>query len=79
MIVALAGAVSVEGMGFLEVPYRVYKHRLKLSPRDKAECARLDTNLPELKQRTATALSSEKALADVELYKARKQFNDLNC
>ena len=59
--------------------YRVYKHRLKLSPRDKAECARLDTNLPELKQRTATALSSEKALADVELYKARKQFNDLNC
>ena len=59
--------------------YRVYKHRLKLSPRDKAECARLDTNLPELKQRAATALSSEKALADVELYKARKQFNDQNC
>lgn len=59
--------------------YRVYKHRLKLTPRDKAECARLNTNLPELKQRAATALSSEKALADVELYKARKQFNDQNC
>ena len=59
--------------------YRVYKHRLKLSPRDKTECGRLDTNLPELKQRAATAPSSEKTLADVELYKARKQFNDLNC
>ena len=59
--------------------YRVYKHRFKLSPKDKAECARLDTNLPELKQRAATALSSEKALAEVELYKARKQLNDLNC
>lgn len=59
--------------------YRVYKHRFKLSPGDKAECARLDTHLPELKQRAATALSSEKARADVELYKARKQFNDLNC
>lgn len=59
--------------------YRVYKHRFKLSPKDKAECARLDTNLPELKQRAATALSSEKTRADVELYKARKQLNDLNC
>jgi len=59
--------------------YRVYKHRFKLSPKDKAECARLDTHLPELKQRAATALSSEKTRADVELYKARKQFNDLSC
>lgn len=59
--------------------YRVYKHRFKLSPRDKAECTRLDTELPELKQRAATAPASDKALAEVELYKARKQFNDLNC
>ena len=59
--------------------YRVYKHRFKLSPRDKAECTRLDTELPELKQRAATATPTDKALADVELYKARKQFNDLNC
>jgi hypothetical protein len=59
--------------------YRVYKHRFKLSPRDKAECTRLDTELPELKKRAATAPPSDKALADVELYKARKQFNDLNC
>ena len=40
---------------------------------------RLDTELPELKQRAATATPTEKPLADVELYKARKQFNDLNC
>ncbi|MHB1114850.1 MAG: DUF4124 domain-containing protein [Acidovorax defluvii] len=59
--------------------YRVYKHRFKLSPRDKAECARLDTELPVLKRRAATAPPGDKALADVELYKARKQFNDLNC
>ena len=59
--------------------YRVYKHRFKLSPRNKAECTRLDTELPELKQRAATATPTEKALADVELHKARKQFNDLNC
>lgn len=59
--------------------YRVYKHRFKLSPRDKAECTRLDTELPDLKQRAATAPVSDKALADVELYKARKQFNDMNC
>jgi hypothetical protein len=59
--------------------YRVYKHRFKLSPADKAECALLDANLPELKQRAVTATSREKALADVELYKARKHFNDLTC
>lgn len=59
--------------------YRVYKHRFKLSPRNKAECTRLDADPPELKQRAATALPAEKALADVELYKARKQFNDLSC
>lgn len=59
--------------------YRAHKHRFKFSPGDKEECARLDTQLPELKQRAATALSSEKANADVVLYKARKQFNDLNC
>ncbi|MBA4291216.1 MAG: DUF4124 domain-containing protein, partial [Pseudomonas sp.] len=46
---------------------------------DKAECSRLDTELPGLKQRAATSTPTEKALADVELYKARKQFHDLNC
>lgn len=59
--------------------YRVYKHRIKLSPSDKAECARLDKSLPGLKQRATMASSSGKAMAEVELYKARKLFNDLDC
>ena len=65
--------------GMTPEQYRVYKHRFKLSPADKAECARLDASLPGLKQRAVAAPSSEKVLADVELYKARKNFNDLNC
>ncbi|WP_238324202.1 DUF4124 domain-containing protein [Acidovorax sp. JHL-3] len=65
--------------GMTPEQYRVYKHRFKLSPGDKAECARLDASLPGLKQRAVAAPSSEKVLADVELYKARKNFNDLNC
>lgn len=59
--------------------YRVHRHRFKLSPSDKAECARLDNSLPGLKQRATTAPTSGKAMAEVELYKARKLFNDLNC
>ena len=50
-----------------------------MNRRGGSECTRLDTELPELKLRAATATPTEKALADVELYKARKQFNDLNC
>ena len=65
--------------GMTPEQYRVHKHRFKLSPRDKAECTRLDTELPELKQRATTAPASDKALADVELYKARPPFPDLNC
>lgn len=59
--------------------YRVQRRRVQLSPRDKMECSRLDATLPELKQLTATGLPRERAAADVELYKARKRFNDLNC
>lgn len=59
--------------------YRVYKHRFKLSPADKLECARLDNSLPKLKQHVGTATASDKSKAEVELYKARKLFNDLGC
>lgn len=59
--------------------YRVYKQRFKLSPQDKNECARLDYELPGLKQRAAIAPTADRAAADVDLYKARKRFNDLNC
>ena len=59
--------------------YRVHKHRFKLSASEKAECVRLDNSLPTLKQRAATASTNGKAMAEVDLYKARKLFNDLNC
>lgn len=59
--------------------YRVYRRRFKLSPADKAECARLDAHLPQLKQRTIAAQPGEKEKTEVELYKARSLFNDLNC
>lgn len=59
--------------------YRVHNRRFKLSPSNKAECSRLDNSRPGLKQRAATAPTSDKAMAEVELYKARKLFNDLNC
>lgn len=59
--------------------YRVYRQRFPLSPQDQRDCARLDATLPATRQRAASATASEKAAAEVELYKARKQFNDLNC
>lgn len=65
--------------GMTPEQYRVHKRRLPLSPQDKQDCARLDDALPAIKQRAAAALPNERAAAEVELYKARKQFNDLNC
>ena len=59
--------------------YRVYKHRFNLSPQDKNACAKLDYELPGLKQRAANAPTADQAAAEVDLYKARKRFNDLNC
>ena len=65
--------------GMTHDQYRVYKQRFKLIPQDKNECARLDYELPGLKQRAANAYTADRAAADVDLYKARKRFNDLNC
>ena len=59
--------------------YRGYKQRFKLSPQDRNECARLYYELPGLEQRAANAPTADRAAADVDLYKARKRFNDLNC
>ena len=59
--------------------YRIYQKRYKLNPQDKVDCSRLDAALPGLNQEAATAPAAGKALADIELYKARKRFNDLNC
>ncbi|WP_238347636.1 DUF4124 domain-containing protein [Comamonas piscis] len=59
--------------------YRVYQRRFKLSPADKLECARLDNRLPGLKKSVQAAAANDLAQAEVDLYKARKRFNDLNC
>ncbi len=59
--------------------YRIYQKRYKLSPQDRHDCARLDAALPALNLQVATASAAGQALADVELYKARKRFDDLHC
>lgn len=65
--------------GMTPEQFAVHKRRIGLSARDKADCARLDATLPELKQRASMATPAEHTEADMSLYKARKQFNDLNC
>lgn len=59
--------------------YRVHQRRFKLSPADKLDCARLDNRLPGLKKSVQAAAANDLAQAEVDLYKARKRFNDLNC
>lgn len=65
--------------GMTPEQYRVHSRRIQLSAQDQRECSRLDAALPELRQQAATAAASQKAAAEVELYKGRKRFNDLNC
>ncbi len=75
---ALAEAIQpLTGMNADE--YRVYQRRFKLSPADKLECARLDNRLPTLKKSVQAAAANDLAQTEVDLYKARKRFNDLNC
>lgn len=59
--------------------YWVHHRRFPLSPSDKLECTRLDNRLPALKQAVHAAAANDLAQAEVDLYKARKRFNDLNC
>lgn len=55
------------------------RRRHKLQSEEKMKCAALDARLPRLEAAAAEAGSTDKARADVELYKARKQFFDLKC
>jgi hypothetical protein len=75
---AMAGALQPL-MGMNADEYRVYRRRFPLSPADKLECARLDNRLPALKHAVQAAAANGLAQAEVDLYKARKRFNDLNC
>lgn len=59
---------------------RVLRKRAMQAPQDRQRCFALDRRLPELEAAAATgAEGPRKAQADVELYKARKQFFDLKC
>lgn len=57
----------------------VLRKRQPLSPEHKLTCTTLDTRLPRLEFVAHAARPSEKAQADLELYKARKLFFDLKC
>lgn len=57
----------------------VMRRRIKLTNIDQAQCSSLDKRLPRLESEAAGASGHEKARADVDLYKARKQFFDLKC
>lgn len=55
------------------------RRRVSLPGRDQQECARLDTQIPMLEAGSGSASGEARARADVDLYKARKQFFDLKC
>ena len=57
----------------------VMRRRVKLSGHEQAQCARLDDRLPVLEAEAAGAAGEAKARADVDLYKARKQYFDQKC
>ena len=57
----------------------VLRKRVYLPAKDQQRCAQLDQLLPSLEADGAAAKGEAKARADVDLYKARKQFFDLKC
>jgi len=65
--------------GMTPEQYRKFRHRNQLTPNDQRECVRLDAAIPVLKQQTASTPTADRAAVEVDLYKARKRFNDLNC
>ena len=57
----------------------VARRRMLLPAKEKALCASLDDVLPSMEADAGRATSEAKARADVDLYKARKQYFDLKC
>lgn len=57
----------------------VLRRRVSLPASHQQQCSRLDSLLPVLEGEAAHAAGGAKAAADVNLYKARKRFFDLNC
>lgn len=57
----------------------VMRKRVHLPAKDQQQCARLDGLLPTIEADALAARGEAKARADVDLYKARKQFFGLKC
>lgn len=57
----------------------VLRKRVYLPAKDQQQCTRLDGLLPTMEADALAARGEAKARADVDLYKARKQFFDLKC
>ncbi|WP_208513157.1 DUF4124 domain-containing protein [Variovorax paradoxus] len=57
----------------------VMRRRVKLPARDQSECRQLDARLPELEGTMQRDTGASKAMADVDLYQARKRYFDLKC
>lgn len=55
------------------------RNRVHLPARAQQQCAQLDRLVPALEAEAAVAKGESKARADVDLYKARKQFFDVKC
>lgn len=57
----------------------VAKRRENLTPLAKHSCSLLDQSLPQLRENAAHGTPENKEKAEVQLYKARKAFQDLRC
>ena len=57
----------------------VAKRRENLTPLAKHSCSLLDQSLPQLRENAAHGTPENKEKADIQLYKARKAFQDLRC
>lgn len=57
----------------------VAKRRENLTPLAKHNCSLLDQSLPQLRENAAHGTPENKEKADIQLYKARKAFQDLRC
>lgn len=57
----------------------VARRRENLTPLAKHSCSLLDQSLPQLRENAAHGTPENKEKADIQLYKARKAFQDLRC
>ena len=57
----------------------VAKRRENLTPLAKHSCSLLDQSLPQLRENAAHGTPESKEKAGIQLYKARKAFQDLRC